>query len=70
GSPEGLAAAAGALGLIGADGSLALPRRMAPVNILLNELPALAREQVLRGVLSMLTRPGRDLLRRAPDDTH
>jgi glutamate/tyrosine decarboxylase-like PLP-dependent enzyme len=63
GSPAGLGAAAGALGLIGDDGSLALPRRMAPVNALLDELPGPAREQVLRGVLSILTRPGRDLLR-------
>ena len=62
GSPSGLADAAGALGLVGDDGSLALPRRMAGVNALLDALPGPAREQVLRGVLSMLTRPGRDLL--------
>jgi len=62
GSPGGLAAAASALGLIGADGTLALPRRMAAINALLDVLPGPTREQVLRGVLSMLTRPGRDLL--------
>lgn len=61
-SPSGLAAAAGALGLIGPDGALALPRRMAPINALLDALPGPAREQVLRGVLSLLTRPGRSLL--------
>jgi glutamate/tyrosine decarboxylase-like PLP-dependent enzyme len=70
GSPAGLVALAGSLGLIGDDGSLALPRRMAPVNALLDELPGPARERVLRGVLSMLTRPGRDLLRPAPDGAH
>jgi glutamate/tyrosine decarboxylase-like PLP-dependent enzyme len=62
GSASGLAGAATALGLIGDDGSLALPRRMASVNALLDALPGPAREQVLRGVLSMLTRPGKALL--------
>jgi hypothetical protein len=62
GTPAGLAAAAGRLGLIGDDGRLALPTRMAPINSLLNALPGAAREQVLRAVLSMLNSPGRDLL--------
>jgi glutamate/tyrosine decarboxylase-like PLP-dependent enzyme len=61
-TPAGLAAAATSLGLIGADGSLALPARMASVNALLDALPVEVREQVLRGVLSMLNAPGRDLL--------
>jgi glutamate/tyrosine decarboxylase-like PLP-dependent enzyme len=61
-SSEGLVRAATALGLIGADGSLALPTRMASINALLDALPGPVREQVLRGVLSMLTRPGRNLL--------
>lgn len=63
-TPTGLAAAAGSLGLIGDSGALRLPQRMAPINALLDALPAPARERVLRGVLSMLTRPGTDLLAR------
>ena len=62
GSPSGLARAASALGLIGGDGTLALPRRMASINALLDALPGPVREQVLRGVMSLLARPGRDLL--------
>jgi glutamate/tyrosine decarboxylase-like PLP-dependent enzyme len=62
GTPAGLTAVAGPLGLIGADGRLALPSRMAAINVLLNALPGAAREQVLRAVLSMLNAPGRDLL--------
>ncbi len=62
GSPAGLAAAAASLGLVAEDGSLALPGEMASINALLDALPGPVREQVLRGVLSMLTRPGRDLL--------
>lgn len=61
-TPEGLATTAGSLGLIGDDGRLALPQRMAPINALLDALPVAARELVLRGVLSMLSSPGRDLL--------
>ncbi len=63
-TPEQLAAAAGPLGLLGEGGALALPARMAPINALLDALPSVVREQVLRGVLSMLTRPGTDLLAR------
>lgn len=59
---EGLAAAAGPLGLIDAHGALALPKRMAPINALLDALPPAVRDTVLRGVLSLLTRPGVDLL--------
>ncbi|MEO9094180.1 MAG: hypothetical protein ABI255_00995, partial [Microbacteriaceae bacterium] len=61
-TPGGLVAVASSLGLIGGDGSLTLPQRMAPINALLNALPAAQREQVLRGVLSLLTAPGRSLL--------
>lgn len=61
-TPAGLAAAAGPLGLIGDDGTLALPERMAPINMLLDALPVPLREQVLRGVLSLLTAPGANLL--------
>lgn len=59
---QGLVAAAGLLGLIGDDGSLQLPAQMGAINSLLDALPQPAREQVLRGVLSMLTMPGRSLL--------
>lgn len=58
----GLLAAAGPLGLIDEDGRLALPQRMAPINSLLDALPGPVRAQLLRGVLSLLTRPGRNLL--------
>lgn len=62
GTPAGLFAAAGSLGLIGETGALRLPQRMAPINALLDALPAQIRDAVLRGVLSMLTPPGRNLL--------
>jgi glutamate/tyrosine decarboxylase-like PLP-dependent enzyme len=58
----GLAAVAAPLGLLGADGSLALPGRMAPLNALLNALDAEQREVVFRGVLTLLNRTGRSLL--------
>ncbi|MEO7125967.1 MAG: aminotransferase class V-fold PLP-dependent enzyme [Nakamurella sp.] len=61
-APGGLVAVASSLGLIGDGGSLTLPQRMAPINALLDALPAASREQVLRGVLSLLTAPGRSLL--------
>ena len=51
---SGLLAAAG---LAGDDGSLALPRRMAPVNALLDACPAPLREALLIGVLDRLSRP-------------
>lgn len=62
-TPAGLAAVAAPLGLIGADGALALPERMAPLNALLDALDAPQREVVFRGVLSMLNRTGHSLLR-------
>ncbi len=62
GTPEGLMAAAAPLGLVGEDGQLSLPERMAPINALLDAVPGPVREQILRGVLSMLSLPGRDLL--------
>jgi glutamate/tyrosine decarboxylase-like PLP-dependent enzyme len=58
----GLAAVAAPLGLIGADGALLLPGRMAPLNALLDTLDAQQRDVVFRGVLSMLNRTGRSLL--------
>ena len=61
-TPAGLAAAAGPLGLLGPGGKLALPTRMAPVNALLDALPATMRAEILRGVLTLLTMPGRNLL--------
>jgi sphinganine-1-phosphate aldolase len=51
---SGLLAAAG---LAGDDGSLALPRRMAAVNALLDACPAPLREALLIGVLDRLSRP-------------
>lgn len=60
--PAALGAIGGSLGLSVADGRLALPRRMAPINTVLDALPAPVREGLLRAVLSMLTGPGRDLL--------
>ena len=47
----------GAAGLAGADGSLALPERMAPVNALLDACPPAPREALLLGVLDRLSRP-------------
>lgn len=47
----------GAAGLAGADGSLALPERMAPVNALLDACPPAVREALLLGVLDRLSRP-------------
>jgi glutamate/tyrosine decarboxylase-like PLP-dependent enzyme len=44
-------------GMSGADGSLALPERMAPLNALLDALPAQLREGLLLAVLDRLTRP-------------
>ena len=46
-----------AAGLAGDDGSLSLPRRMAPVNALLDACPAPLREALLIGVLDRLSRP-------------
>ncbi len=51
---SGLLAAAG---LAGADGSLALPTRMAAVNTLLDACPPALREALLLGVLDRLSRP-------------
>jgi glutamate/tyrosine decarboxylase-like PLP-dependent enzyme len=60
--PAGLddAAFAGVLaaaGLAGADGGIALPARMAPVNALLDACPPRLREALLVGVLDRLSRP-------------
>jgi glutamate/tyrosine decarboxylase-like PLP-dependent enzyme len=44
-------------GLAGDDGRLALPRRMAPVNALLNLAPVPLREALLVAVLDRLSRP-------------
>ena len=46
-----------AAGLAGADGGLALPERMAPVNALLDACPPALREALLLGVLDRLSRP-------------
>ncbi len=46
-----------AAGLAGADGDLALPERMAPVNALLDAAPPRLREALLLGVLDRLSRP-------------
>ncbi len=54
---EGFAGLLAAAGLAGADGSLTLPRRMAPVNALLDACPAPLREVLLLGVLDRLLRP-------------
>lgn len=62
GTTAGLAAVAAPLGLIGADGSLTLPGRMAPLNALLDALDAAQREVVFRGVLSLLNRTGHSLV--------
>ena len=44
-------------GLAGADGALALPERMAPVNALLDVAPPPLREALLVAFLDRLTRP-------------
>ncbi|MGN6754398.1 MAG: pyridoxal phosphate-dependent decarboxylase family protein [Intrasporangium sp.] len=44
-------------GMTGSNGSLALPERMAPLNALLDVLPAELREGLLLAVLDRLTRP-------------
>jgi len=53
----GFAGILGAAGLAGADGSLALPSRMAGVNALLDACPPALREALLLGVLDRLSRP-------------
>ena len=51
------AALLGQAGLAGADGGIALPERMAPVNALLDVLPPALREALLLGVIDRLARP-------------
>jgi hypothetical protein len=53
----GFAALLSAAGLAGADGTLSLPARMAPVNALLDACPTALREALLLGVLDLLSRP-------------
>jgi sphinganine-1-phosphate aldolase len=53
----GFARVLAAAGLAGADGSLALPTRMAGVNALLDACPPALREALLVGVLDRLSRP-------------
>ena len=53
----GFARVLAAAGLAGADGSLALPTRMAGVNALLDPCPPALREALLVGVLDRLSRP-------------
>ncbi len=53
----GFAGLLSAAGLAGSDGTLALPRRMAPVNALLDACPPALREALLLGVLDRLSRP-------------
>ena len=53
----GFAGLLAAAGLAGSDGTLALPRRMAPVNALLDACPTALREALLIGVLDRLSRP-------------
>ena len=55
----GFAGLLAAAGLAGSDGTLALPRRMAPVNALLDACPPPLREALLLGVLDRLSRPTR-----------
>ena len=64
----GFAGLLAAAGLAGSDGALALPRRMAPVNALLDACPPPLREALLLGVLDRLSRPTQTLSawRRAP----
>jgi glutamate/tyrosine decarboxylase-like PLP-dependent enzyme len=47
----------GAAGLAGRGGEIALPKQMAPVNVLLDACPARLREALLLGVLDRLSRP-------------
>jgi len=54
---EGFAGLLAAAGLAGSDGALALPRRMAQVNALLDACPLPLREALLLGVLDRLSRP-------------
>jgi sphinganine-1-phosphate aldolase len=54
---QGFAGLLAAAGLAGSDGALALPRRMAPVNALLDACPPALREALLIGVLDRLSRP-------------
>ena len=54
---QGFAGLLAAAGLAGSDGALALPRRMAPVNALLDACPPALREALLLGVLDRLSRP-------------
>jgi len=54
---QGFAGLLVAAGLAGSDGALALPRRMAPVNALLDACPPALREALLLGVLDRLSRP-------------
>ena len=54
---QGFAGLLSAAGLAGSDGGLALPRRMAPVNALLDACPPGLREALLLGVLDRLSRP-------------
>jgi hypothetical protein len=54
---QGFAGLLAAAGLAGSDGGLALPRRMAPVNALLDACPPGLREALLLGVLDRLSRP-------------
>ena len=54
---EGFGRLLGAAGLAGADGALALPERLAPVNALLDACPPPLREALLLGVLDRLSRP-------------
>jgi sphinganine-1-phosphate aldolase len=46
-----------AAGLAGGDGAIALPERMAPLNALLDAIPAPVREALLLGVVDRLARP-------------
>ena len=54
---DGFTGLLAAAGLAGADGSLSLPARMAPVNALLDRCPAPLREALLLAVLDRLSRP-------------
>lgn len=60
--PAALGALAGGLGLLDETGAFRLPQRMAGLNTALDALSAEVRAMVLRMVLSLVHRPGRDLL--------